>query len=89
MLGVEDLGDDLRGELGLEVVFRDEGGDGGHGALVADGAGLGRVGGGWRQGPAELGVDFACQAVWDIRDGKHGVPVLLLWGKGGQVGVIV
>ena len=76
VLRVEVLGDDLDGELGLEGVFRDEGGDGGHGAVVACGAGFGRVWGGWWQGPAELGVDLAGEAVWDVGDGIHGVPGL-------------
>ncbi len=86
VFGVEVLGDDLGGEFGLEGVFRDEGGDGGHGALVARDACFGRVGGGRRQGPAEFGVDLACEPVWDVRDGIHGVPVLLP-GQRGQVGL--
>ena len=46
VLGVEHLGDDQGGEFSLDGVFGDEGGDGGHGALVARGARFGRVGGG-------------------------------------------
>ena len=82
VLGVEVLGDDLGGEFGLEGVFRDEGGDGGHGAVVARGACFGRVGGGGWQVPAEVGVDLAGEAVWDVGDWIHGVPGLLLRAKG-------
>jgi hypothetical protein len=51
--------DDPRGQPGLEGVGGVEGGDGVHCALLAVGAGVGRVVGGWGEHGADEGVGFA------------------------------
>ena len=65
-LGVEVGGDGGDGEFGFSGVFRDEGGDGGHGSAVANEAGLRGVVGGLREVAEEVGVDLTGEGVWDV-----------------------
>ena len=72
VLGVEVGGDGGDGDFGLRGVFRDEGGDCGHGSAVAEEAGLRGVVGGQREVVEEVGVDLAGERVWDVRDRVQG-----------------
>jgi hypothetical protein len=71
--GAELGGDDEDGDFRLGLVLRQQVGDGGHGAFVADRARVGGVVGRRRKEDAEVGVDFAREGGWVIGNGKHGM----------------
>jgi hypothetical protein len=77
VLGVEVGANDLGGEFGLGGVRGPERDCGRNGAFVADGAGLGRIGGRRREVGAEGGIDLvAGERGWGAGDRIHDRTVL-------------